>query len=938
MMIRCSTCGGDISVIDESKSLYCCDYCHNMITIPKKRDEDSQNLFNRATGMRQNKRFDDAIKIYNKILDEDDDIAEAHFGIALCRYGIEYVKDVSGEYVPTCGRFRPEPILADMDYRRAVELADEDTATEYEFKAKQINKILQRINEVVSREEPYDIFICYKESGNNGERTEDSVQARKIYDELTDKGYRVFFARKTLESKVGEEYEPYIYAALHSAKVMLLVTSSTDHANAVWVKNEWSRFLDIMKEKKDRRLYPLIFKMQPEDLPVELSVLQAQNIMKMGFLEELCDGLDRIFHKTRTVSVQPVYKPPVSSGTVSQPVSYQSSNRQDSLTANARFAEKMTKRGYMSLEDGDWDNAARQFKSALDKDSRYAQAYIGRLMAQNRLKKESELANLAAPLMNQHDFQQACRYATPEYQKVLDEYVRKNKGNERAFANRIFEYLARGQWDMASKTCEQVMEYSLDNPKVYIGKLMAQEHLCREEDMVHLKSILEENNNFKRAYKCADKIYRQVLEEYAVKNRAYVAGLEGMLEQALREQKWDYVRSECQAILRNSPNNASILLIDYMAQCKASERSQLAWLNAPLEKQPAYINIVKNATGSLRDELLRYQEENRQMESVMVQNATNAWNEDKWDDAVMYSDRAFQFNQNNAQANFIRLMAGRKINRKNLSTGQKGIENEPLYQKAYQYADEAFRKTMQEYAEKLRINELKNNNKVKNKENLVTAAVLAGVLGVLYLTTKIPLLGFFGKCFYGMLGGAVLGMCRNKDDGLMGFGPETILLLIIGTLIPFMAGDAAMYILNPVAVLAILHAFNAAMDYPKWMDLLAILGIALFGILGSLLGDVKLARELGRQYDYYTQIWAFTMMVGAYASGGAYYRIFRKKHDTGLRIIWSVLCLAAMTGVIFVFGGVLKMDFDESVAGMVTAVMTLGILPHIILLIKRRKV
>ena len=60
-----------------------------------------------------------------------------------------------------------------------------------------------------------------KETDENGDRTIDSVMAQNVYDALTTKGYRVFFSRITLEDKLGQEYEPYIFAALNSAKIML---------------------------------------------------------------------------------------------------------------------------------------------------------------------------------------------------------------------------------------------------------------------------------------------------------------------------------------------------------------------------------------------------------------------------------------------------------------------------------------------------------------------------------------------------------------------------------------------------------------------------------------------------------------------------------------------------------------------------------------------
>ena len=51
---------------------------------------------------------------------------------------------------------------------------------------------------------------------------------------LTTEGLKVFFSRISLESVYGENYEPYIYAALQSAKVMLVITTDRQELNSVW--------------------------------------------------------------------------------------------------------------------------------------------------------------------------------------------------------------------------------------------------------------------------------------------------------------------------------------------------------------------------------------------------------------------------------------------------------------------------------------------------------------------------------------------------------------------------------------------------------------------------------------------------------------------------------------------------------------------------------
>ncbi len=47
------------------------------------------------------------------------------------------------------------------------------------------------------------VSICYKETDDCGERTEDSVLAQDIYDALTGKGRNVFFSRISLEDRLA---------------------------------------------------------------------------------------------------------------------------------------------------------------------------------------------------------------------------------------------------------------------------------------------------------------------------------------------------------------------------------------------------------------------------------------------------------------------------------------------------------------------------------------------------------------------------------------------------------------------------------------------------------------------------------------------------------------------------------------------------------------
>lgn len=290
-VLKCNVCGGELEV-NEDLSIGVCKFCDSTIVIPKNLDKKG-NLYNRAVFLRQNSEFDKAVSAYEDILKEDNSDADAHWGLVLSKYGIEYVSDPrTGQHIPTCHRTQAASILSDPDYLAALEYADIEARRVIETEAKRISEIQTRILEISREEPPYDIFICYKESDEAGNRTEDSILAQELYYELVKKSYKVFFARKTLESKLGTEYEPIIYAALNSAKVMVVLGTKAENFNAVWVRNEWSRFLK-MSEGSQKTIIPAYRGMSPYELPVELSALQSQDMSKIGFMQDLLDGIER---------------------------------------------------------------------------------------------------------------------------------------------------------------------------------------------------------------------------------------------------------------------------------------------------------------------------------------------------------------------------------------------------------------------------------------------------------------------------------------------------------------------------------------------------------------------------------------------------------------------------------------------------------------------
>ncbi len=357
-VFKCKMCGGALE-IDGSESTVVCEYCGTMQTLPKLTDEKRANLYDRANHFRRNNDYDKAMGIFEQILNEDSMDAEAYWSLVLCKYGIEYVEDPrTHKRIPTCNRTQYTSIYADQDYKSALEYADSDQKKVYETEAHEIDTIQKGILEISRKEEPFDIFICYKETDKQGRRTQDSVLAQDMYYQLSNEGYRVFFSRISLEKILGTAYEPYIFAALNSAKVMIVVGTKAEYLNSVWVKNEWSRFLSFSDASNQKTLIPAYKDMDPYDLPEEFSHLQALDMSKLGFMHDLLHGIGKIIGDPRS--------------------NYDDNSNQDSGANITTLLERVD----IFISSGEWSKADEYCERVLDIEPKNVKAYIGKLLAE----------------------------------------------------------------------------------------------------------------------------------------------------------------------------------------------------------------------------------------------------------------------------------------------------------------------------------------------------------------------------------------------------------------------------------------------------------------------------------------------------------------------------------------------------------------------------
>ena len=401
-IFKCKMCGGVLE-INNNESVATCEYCGTQQTLPKLDDDKRANMYDRANHFRRNNEFDKAMGIYEQILNEDNTDAEAYWSLVLCRYGIEYVEDPSShKRIPTVNRAQFTSIFDDDNYKSALQYADGYQRSIYEEEAKAINEIQKGILAISQKEEPFDVFICYKETDNSGRRTPDSVLANDLYHQLTQEGFKVFFARITLEDKLGQEYEPYIFAALNSSKVMLVIGTKPEYYSAVWVKNEWSRYLKLMKTDRSKLLIPCYRDMDAYDLPEEFAHLQAQDMGKIGFINDVVRGIKKVIAKE---------EPPKTVETAS---GAQPSNAHNETTP-------LLKRIDLFLEDGEFDRADDFCEQVLNIDPENAEAYLDKLLIEMNCTSRELLKNLPSSIVTSKNYAKVIRFGNSEQKAFLEE-------------------------------------------------------------------------------------------------------------------------------------------------------------------------------------------------------------------------------------------------------------------------------------------------------------------------------------------------------------------------------------------------------------------------------------------------------------------------------------------------------------------------------------
>lgn len=446
MIIKCKMCGAPCNIGDQSQKLFTCDFCHTQQTVCSFDDDKKVNLNERANQYRRAGDFDKAIELFEKVLALDSNDPDIYWNIALCRYGITYVKDpVTGEQKPTVNRTQNKAIISDDAYIKATELSSGLQKDYYVKAANEIDAINKKILSIADKEKPYDVFISYKETENNSKkRTRDSILANQLYDQLRREGFNVFFSRITLKEKAGSEYEPIIYNALRTSKIMLVVSTSKENMVAPWVKNEWSRFLTMMNSDSNKTLIPVYQDIDPyEDFPDELSLYQGLDLKELSTVPELILTIRKKLELVKKSATQ-------------EKTIIINENSPDQIKNYLRRIE-------LFLEDGDFESADEYVEKVLDIDSECSLAYFYKAMSDLKFKTFSRINE---KILENKNYIKARRFETNKTKELyssLPEKFEKDKENEPIIIDAAIDGI-QNEWEMHIEKFK--LEYDKVNKKI----------------------------------------------------------------------------------------------------------------------------------------------------------------------------------------------------------------------------------------------------------------------------------------------------------------------------------------------------------------------------------------------------------------------------------------------------------------------------------------
>lgn len=166
----------------------------------------------------------------------------------------------------------------------------------------------------------------------------------------------------------------------------------------------WSRFLGLIEKGEKKTLIPCYKGIDVYDMPREFARLQAQDMGKIGAMQDLLRGVGKIIGVKTSVNVDNAHMEEVE-----------------------REPSALAQRGNMALEDGDFSGADEYFERALDANPADAYAYLGKFLVRYQFSSLDDFENKVCRLEESKEFKRAEQFADIVLAKKLKSFRELNE-------------------------------------------------------------------------------------------------------------------------------------------------------------------------------------------------------------------------------------------------------------------------------------------------------------------------------------------------------------------------------------------------------------------------------------------------------------------------------------------------------------------------------
>lgn len=593
-IVSCKSCGGVVTRVGNS---LVCKSCGNKWTIDADQDVHVIDRANAWSALRDCD-FEKATELFETIILKEPKNHEAYWGRALARAGIIYVTDLDErKKVPTCNNITEDSFLESNDVQKAISLAPADIRETYGAQAEYIERVRSEWLKKASREPEYDVFLSFKDSDREHgiERTQDSVDAQDLYNALVAEGYRVFFSRISLRDKVAEHYEPYIYNAIKTAKVMIVFGEKPEYFSSVWIKNEWSRFKSRIEkgEKHKNSLVVVCKNMNPGDLPAALRSRQCLNASDMTFLPDLYRHITRVVEATAgTARLDRIQ---ITGGQISKKASQianESIQKREigaGGIAETSINEKQSFELAKSYVNGNqWEEAAKLIEDILFNDPSYAEAIWYGLLVKYKVKSSAELLkSRSLDRMDLATVEKAISCAGREFAtELLDLLYHSRSGNGEYL--QILKTVLPFDYPNRAERIRECFSVAVANDQFEIFKL-----LLGTIDSADVDTYIDYHMKYAGATKNRER-QKYCLEAVLAVEEGNLGALRTRFKIAFDTEKYETVVDYFERLLKYSSHTADEVLnvLDLLSTCELTP-DKCAFAKQALKYYPAELSDVK---------------------------------------------------------------------------------------------------------------------------------------------------------------------------------------------------------------------------------------------------------------------------------------------------------------------------------------------------------